>query len=171
MKGVAVVYKASDLVVYGSLGVCTIVEIECKRVDNKLVEYYVLEPVHQPGARYYIPTGNPLAVSKMKAIMNRDEILAMLQDPSLRVSCWIDDENMRKLRYKELIIGADRRALLQMVHTLVMQKDLCAASGKKFHQCDENFLKDAQKLLDCEISIVLGMPQSDVRPYVESIFC
>ena len=163
-------YKASDLVVYGIHGVCTILELESKKVDGKIVEYYVLEPVHHPGTRYYIPTGNPLAVSKMYTIMSKDELDCMLQDSTLRISCWIDDENTRKQRYKELMGGGDRRGLIQTVHTLVMQKDACAISGKKFHQCDENFLKDAQKLLDCEISIVLGIPLCDVKPYMERVF-
>ena len=163
-------YKASDLVVYGIHGVCTVVELECKKVDGKIVEYYVLEPVRQPGARYYIPTGNPLAVSKIYAIMTKDEFDCILSDSELRIPCWIDEENARKQRYKELMGGGDRRGLIQMVHTLVMQKDFCTISGKKFHQCDENFLKEAQKLLDCEISIVLGMPLCDVKPYMESVF-
>ena len=163
-------YKASDLVVYGIHGVCTVLELETKKMDGKLVEYYVLEPVGRPGTRYYVPTGNPLAVSKICAIMTKEELDRILGDSALRESCWIDEENNRKQRYKELLGGPDRGALIQMVHTLVMQKDFCAAAGKKFHQCDENFLRDAQKLLDCEISVVLGMPMCDVKAYMESKF-
>lgn len=163
-------YKASDLVVYGIHGVCTVVELESKNVDGKTAEYYVLEPVYQPGSRYYIPTQNPIAVSKMSAIMSREELNTMLSDPELRSPCWINEENIRKQRYKDLICGGDRRALIQMIHTLVLRKDFCAASGKKFHQCDENFLKDAQKRMDCEISIVLDIPQSDVRAYMDRLF-
>ena len=166
----AVVFKIADLVVYGIHGVCKIADIERKKVDRALVEYYVLEPVLQPGTRYYIPTGNATAVSKMNAILSKAELTALLQDPVLREPCWIDDETQRKQYYKQLLCGADRRALIQMVHTLVLRRGSYEASGKKFRQADSDFLKDAQKLLNGEISVVLSMPLNDVQSYMESLF-
>ena len=34
--------------------------------------------------------------------------------------------------------------------------------------CDENFLRDAKKLLDAEFSLVLGIPENDVGGYIQN---
>ena len=54
-------FQLGDQVLYGIHGVCRIAELEVKRVDRKNVEYFVLVPVVQPAARYYVPTGNAAA--------------------------------------------------------------------------------------------------------------
>jgi CarD family transcriptional regulator len=75
----------------------------------------------------------------------------------VRENVWIEDENRRKLRYRELITAGDRKELLQMVHTLHRHKEELALIGRKFHLCDDNFLHDAEKLLNSEFSRVLGI--------------
>ena len=80
----------------------------------------------------------------------------------------IQDENLRKQRYKEMINAGDRAALIGMIRSLHKHKESQLAAGRKFHLCDENFLRDAQKLLASEFSMVLGIPQSDVAGYIES---
>ncbi len=82
------------------------------------------------------------------------------------MNAWIADESRRKLRYRELLNGSDRGAMISMVRTLHNHRTEQLAAGRKFHQCDENFLRDAEKLLNAEISIVLDIPQSDVGEYV-----
>lgn len=44
--------------VYGIRGVCDIVEVETQLANRKKVEYYVLKPIGQLEARYYVPTQN-----------------------------------------------------------------------------------------------------------------
>lgn len=40
------------------------------------------------------------------------------------------------------------------------------AAGKKFHQCDENFMKDAERVIRSEVSCILGIPQDQVGEYI-----
>lgn len=161
-------YQLEDQVMYGIHGVCRIAELEVKRVDRKNVEYFVLVPVGQPAARYYVPTGNPAALSKLRPLLTRDELLLLLDSDDVRRDVWIPDENRRKLHYRELLSSADRLGLLQMIYTLQMQKEIQAASGRKFHLCDENFLRDAEKVLSSEFSVVLGIPVNQVGEFVEN---
>ena len=51
-------YNRGEQVLYGSHGVCLIIDIEVKSVDRKEITYYALEPLEQPGSRYYIPAHN-----------------------------------------------------------------------------------------------------------------
>ena len=159
-------YQNGDLVVYGIHGVCRIIGREIRAVDRKQIEYYVLEPQDQPGARYFIPTQNQAAVSKLRSLLSSQEISNILQAQNGKADAWIQDENLRKQRYRELINSGDRAALISMVHALHLHKQEQTAAGKKFHLCDENFMRDAQKLLGTEFSLVLNIPQEQVAQYV-----
>jgi CarD family transcriptional regulator len=166
MKGARFVYSIGDRVVYGIHGVCSLIGTEVKTVDRKKVEYYVLEPLDQPCARFYVPTQNLAAVAKMRRPLDRQALELLLDSPEVREDGWITDENQRKLHYRELIGSGDRAALLCMIRTLHLQKKRITESGRKFHLCDDIFLRDAQKLLNAEFSLVLEMPQEQVSGYI-----
>lgn len=160
--------QLGSLVVYGIHGVCTIADVEQRTVDRKKVEYFVLTPKDQPQARFYVPTHNQAALSKLRPLLTREALEALFTSEETYKECWIQDENLRKQRYKEMINAGDRAALISMIRSLHKHKESQLAAGRKFHLCDENFLRDAQKLLASEFSMVLGIPQSDVAGYIES---
>ena len=160
--------QLGDRIVYGIHGVCCVVDIEQRIIDRKKADYYVLEPVDQPGAKFYVPTHNQIAVSKLRPLLTLQELEDLLQSPETHADIWIADENRRKQRYRELINSGDRASLICMIHSLHKHKEAQLSAGRKFHLCDENFLKDAQKLLTSEFSVVLNIPPSDVRAYIES---
>ena len=160
-------YQCAELVFYGSHGVCRIIDIEMRKIDRKMIEYYVLEPVDQSGARFYIPTQNQAAVAKLRPIMTQDKLDALLNSDDAAADAWISDENQRKQLYRELITGGDCAALIRMVHSLHKHKLEQEEKGRKFHLCDENFLRDAQKLLSSEFSLVLNIPQEQVGQYIK----
>jgi CarD family transcriptional regulator len=162
-------YQIGDRVVYGIHGVCQIVGLEERSVDRKNISYFALEPLDQPGTRYYIPSENPSALAKLRYLISAEDLQALLASSEIRESCWIADENQRKQRYRELINSSDRVALLQMINTLHQHKKAQAATGRKFYLCDENFLRDAEKLLNAEFSLVLGIKPSDVGAYILSV--
>lgn len=159
-------FVRGERVVYGCHGVCVVCDIEAKKVNKKTMEYYVLEPVEQPGTRFYVPSRNETAVAKMQPLLSKRELDEILTSGAVKDDTWINDENLRKQRYRELITSMDRVALLSMVHNLYKHKAQQLAAGHKFHICDENFLRDAKKLIDSEISYVLGIPQSEVEDYI-----
>ena len=159
-------HQIGDRVVYGIHGVCTIIGTEERVIDRKRVEYFVLSPIEQQESRYYIPTRNQAAVSKLRKVMSKEELEALLHSDYANRDMWIADENARKQCYRELINSGDRAALISMAHTLHRHKEAQLAAGKKFHLCDENFLKDAEKLLSSEFSLVLGIPKESVGNYI-----
>ena len=159
-------FQIGDRVVYGIHGVCAVTATETRTVDRKKVEYFTLEPLDQPGAKFYVPTQNQAALAKLKPVMSKEELEALIHSDEVRQDAWIADEGQRKLRYRELINGGDRAALLAMVGSLYRHKAQQAAMGRKFHLCDENFLRDAQKLLHSEFSLVLGLEPGQVGEYL-----
>ena len=159
-------FEIGDRVLYSSHGACTIAGIESMRFGKTRGKYYVLQPVDQSDSKYYVPVDNASAVSKLSPLLSRDELMQLLHSDAVRENNWIADESGRKQRYKELINSADRCALLNMIYCLHQQKKAQKDAGKKFHQCDENFLHDAQKLLSSEFAVVLGMEQGSVNDFI-----
>ena len=168
MKGVECVYQQGSRVIYGIHGVCEILGFELQTVGKNKVEYYVLEPVKNPGDRYYVPTQNAAAVAKLKPILTKAELDVLLESPDAGRDTWIDDENQRKQCYRQMINSGDRAALISMVKSLHLHKDAQLAQGRKFHLCDENFLRDAEGLLSAEFALVLNIDPGEVGLYIRN---
>lgn len=161
-------FQAGTYVVYGVHGVCRVVGTEKQLVNRKRTEYLVLEPVAQNESRYYLPTGNPTAMAKLKQILSADELRSLLASGEVRKDCWIKDENHRKQHYRDLVSGGDRVSILQMVYSLYRYREEQVAAGRKFHQSDDNFLRDAERLLSSEISLVLEMSMEEARDFLRT---
>ncbi len=161
-------FASGDRVVYGIHGVCQIRGTELRMIDRKKVEYFVLEPLEQPGASYFVPTQNSAALAKLQPVLTKAQLEALLHSEEASKDTWIPDENLRKQHYRELINSGDRAALICMVRSLHKHKQEQLAAGKKFHLCDENFLRDAEKLLSAEFSLVLGITLSEVGAYIQN---
>lgn len=159
-------YQVGELVMYGVHGVCRIADVEEQTVDRKKVQYLVLEPKDQNSSRYLVPSGNPHAMAKLRPVLSAGELEALLASPEVRENGWIPDENQRKQYYRDIIGSGDRLSLLRMVNTLHAHKLAQQAAGRKVHLCDENFLRDAQRLLSTEFSVVLGIDPGEVADYV-----
>ena len=161
-------YRTGDKLVYGIHGVCSVVDVEEKVVDRKQVSYLVLEPFGQNGSRYLIPTHNSAAMCKLHKILTKDELESLLVSEEVFADGWIADESRRKQTYRELICSGDRTRLLQMVHTLYCHKKRQISAGRRIHLCDDNFLRDAEKLLANEIAFVLEITQENAKNYIRS---
>lgn len=159
--------QVGDRVVYGIHGVCGIVDTQQRIIDRKKAEYYVLEPLDQPGSRFFVPMHNEAALSKMRPLLTVQQLEELLRSPRTQEDVWIADENKRKQQYRAMINTGDRATLICMVRCLNTHKNTQLAAGRKFHQSDEIFLKDAQKILTSEFSLVLNIPASDVAQYIE----
>ena len=161
-------YQVGELLVYGSHGVCRFLKEDRQVVDRKKVTYLVLEPLGQENARFMVPAHNPVAMSKLRKLPQREELEALLDPPEIRNEAWVTDENRRKQLYRELIGSGDRERLLSMMRAVVRHKEAQAAAGRKCHICDDNFLRDAEKLLTVEVSIVMGIDADQAKQYIRS---
>ena len=161
-------YQIGELVVYGMHGVCRVLDLEKQLVDRKQITYLVLEPLNQEGARYLVPTHNQAAMAKIRPMLSAQELDALLNDPLIRADGWIRDENQRKQYYRELITSGDPGKLLQMIHALYRHKETQTQAGRKVHLADDNFLRDAEKLLSSEISVIMNLPPEEARHYLRS---
>lgn len=163
MRGV---FQVQQKVVYGIHGVCIIQQIQEQIIDYQKKLYYVLVPIERSDTQYLIPVDNEMAVQKLRPLLTKEELMHLLSHKSIAEDVWIPEENLRKMRYKELINSGDRPMLLAMVRTLRLHKKRQLEQGRKLHLCDDNFLRDAERLIYAEFSIVLDMSPAEVENYL-----
>ena len=161
-------YQTGDKVIYGMHGVCVVVDLEKRRADGRQVTYLVLEPSGQPGSRYLVPTHNAAAMAKVRPMLSGEALEELLSSGSVKEDAWISDENRRKQYYRELITSCDRQRLAQMICSLYRYRGMQSAAGKRLHMCDENFLRDAEKLLAGEIAVTLSVSSQEALKYLRS---
>ena len=161
-------YQTGDRVIYGMHGVCLVVELEKRQLDGKQVIYLVLEPVGQTGSRFLVPTHNAAAMAKVRPVLGAESLEALLSSDSVREDAWVRDEGQRKQLYRELISSCDRQRLAQMICSLYRCRAALMSAGKKFHLCDENFLRDAEKILAGEIASTLEVSPAEALKYLRN---
>ena len=159
-------YEIGQQVLYGSHGVCTVTGVERMRFGKTKANYYILEPVEKTGAKFFVPVENEITVAKLRRLLTREELLELLHSERVRNYPWIADEGQRKLRFRELIGSGDRMELMVMICALHRHRKEQIAAGRKFHQSDENFLNDAQKLLNAEFAQVFGLEPKNVNAFI-----
>ena len=115
-----------------------------------------------------VPVANEAAMSKLSRLISREELEALLASPGVHTSNWIPDENRRKQSYRELTGSGSRETLMQTVYTLYTHRAAQKAVGKRLHMCDENFLRDAEKVLSSEIETVLGLSTPEALCYLRT---
>ena len=159
-------FQNGEFVVYGAHGVCRVAGVEKQLVNRKRTEFLVLEPITHPESKYFVPTQNPAAISKVHPVLTRGELTALLQSSGIRSDCVIQEENLRKQQYRDLITGGDRVAIVKMIYSLYRYREQQTAAGRKFHQCDDNFLRDAERLISSEIALVMEITADEARSYL-----
>jgi CarD family transcriptional regulator len=156
-------YNVDDVVLYGANGVCRISEITNKKFGSTSIEYYVLKPLCSQSSTLFVPTANEQLVSKMRYVLSAEEINDILSKIEGQPE-WISDKNTRFEFCKEVILSGDLQRLVELVRSLRFHEKAQHRRGKHLHISDERFLKEAEKMVCDEISLVLNMERSQVVP-------
>lgn len=159
-------FGVGDTVVYGTQGVCRIERTESRRVRGEYIDYLVLRPVYDSNSTLFIPKSNEKLTSKMREILSADEIYKIIKELPEKDPIWIDDDNIRKAQYQQMIDEGDRRKIMLIIKTLYRHRIEQEEKGRKLHQADEFILKQAEKLLHDEFALVLDIKPEDVVPFI-----
>ena len=161
-----ITYKEGDIVVYSSEGLCEIDELTEKKFDGKVIGYYVLRSLYNKNSVTYVPMNNEKSLSKMRHILNREEIMSLIAEMPEEVMPWIKNDRDRQKAFKEILIYGDSKDLVRLTRTLYMHREEQMAKGKKLHLSDERVFKEAEKLIYEEISYVMDIPRDQVLNFI-----
>ncbi len=161
-------FKANDLVLYGAQGVCRIQEIATKTVDGQETQYYSLRPVYAPQSSIFVPVDNEKLTGRMRRMLTKAEIQALIDGLPSMETIWIPGETLRKEKYKAILLGGDRLQLCALIKTLYLHRREQQQKSKKLHINDERYLKEAEKVLYSEFALVLDKKPEEIPGYIEA---
>lgn len=161
-----IMVKIGDIVSYGTEGVCRVEDFTERRFGGMTMEYVVLSPIYDENATIFVPVKNEKLMNGLHRLVSVEDIHGMMNVVSEEAESWISDENARKGRYKEILDRNDRQEMLKMMRLLYLRRNRLQEVGKKLHVCDERFLKEAEKLILDEFSLVLKMKRENILPYL-----
>lgn len=157
-------YHVNDYVVYGSTGVCQVVDICRKKFGQTDREYYVLNPVYGNTMQVYIPTDNQSVV--MRRILSKDQLLRLVHlMPDIHDE-WISDDQSRKATFNEALQSGDQKKMIKMIKMIYSRKLELENNGKRLTNTDSETMKAAEKLLYHEFALVFDINPEQVVPFI-----
>ena len=58
-------FQVNDMVLYGTNGVCKVVDIDERDCGGRMVEYYILKPIYAANSTIFVPVNNEKLTSMM----------------------------------------------------------------------------------------------------------
>jgi CarD family transcriptional regulator len=159
-------YKAGDVVLYATYGVCEISEITEKDFNGARFAYYALKPLYYDKCTIFVPVGNEALIAKMRPLLSVEEIYALIKAMPDKDTTWIEDESVRGRNYREIIDGGDRGELARLIKTLYLRQQAQKTKNKNINETDKNFMKDAERILYEEFAHVLKIKREQVLPFI-----
>lgn len=156
-------FCANDKIHYVGSGVCLIQEITVKRIGRNRASYYVLKPLHQQTSVIYVPVDKEELVARMRPILTRDQVRALIDSIDSITPVWYPDVNERKLQFDGLLRSGSCADLICLIKSLFAQRKIRQAEGKLLHVSDETFLREAQRLLYDEFAGVLEKTPKEIE--------
>ena len=159
-------FCVGDKILYGGSGACVIEKIEMIRFGRSREKYYVLRSLFQNNAVIYVPVNNADLVSKMREMPSKDDVDRLIEWMPDADSVWIDDAQARKTCFEQIMRSGTCSDRICLIRTLFLHKRSRLSEGKNLHVSDENFLRDAKKLLCDEFAYPLQLEPSQVLDYM-----
>lgn len=158
-------YQIGETVLYGSEGICKITDIVSRTINKQKRSYYLLtSPANK--IKILVPLDNQLSLSKIRSALTKDEIYKLIKSMPDNETISINDKNIRKKKYNEIIVKGDHKQLVKLIKTLYLKKQELQKQGKKFHLQDDYLLQAAEKMLFQEFSYTLAISPEEVIPFI-----
>lgn len=158
-------YKIKDIVLHSSSGVCQIDDIREETFTEKARTYYVLHPLAEAsGSTLYVPIDSPK--SPLRMLLTEEEIHRSIAESLKENIIWIDNNNMRKAAFNEILRSDSISQIIALIILLHNRKEELTACGRKFSVTDNRILDEAQKRIHQEFSYALSIKEDDVPHYI-----
>lgn len=165
---VSIMFKVGEKVLYSLNGVCEITDITEKYFGNTKIKYYVLKPIYNDKSTLFVPVENKNLVSKMKRLCTKEQIDEILQNISMQSVEWNSNDIARRDEYKNVISRGEIKEILVLLKQIWLRRREQIAKGRKLHISDEMYMREAEKMIKEEMSVVIEVEQEDVIPYIKN---
>lgn len=162
-------FKKEDIIVYGTYGLCAVEDIRNMSFSKIQMSenYYVLKPLKNANSTYYVPVNNEKAVSKLRLPMTKEQIENMLCSAFEKEYEWKENRQLRDDFFNSVLEKGVSAELVSLINCIYMRKETLAQKGKNISATDKNIFSVAEKMLNEELSYVLGTEEEKVSEYIK----
>ncbi len=160
-------YKVGDLILYGTTGVCRVMDIAPQDLSGKGGQqlYYFLKPFYQD-----CMISTPVDSDKVftRPVISREEAEQLIDlIPQMQTRDYSGGA-VRELteRYEAAIRSHNCRDLVELIMSIYAKKQTAQLQKRKFGAVDERFMKRAEDLLYGELGVALGIEKDAVPDYI-----
>jgi CarD family transcriptional regulator len=156
-------FKVNDVVIYGSAGICRIVDIRDEKLGDEVNKYYILKPVFDEKNTFFVPVLNENLTSKIHDILTYDEALEFAKKIRDIEPLWIDNDKERYVTYKTTLDRGSREEIVSVVKALREREASLFRFGKKLRGSDETTMRQGDKIIKNELAFVLNVPANEIE--------
>lgn len=158
-------FAPDDKVIYGSNGVCTMVEITQKDFGGQSRDYYVLRPASFGTSVFYVPVDSQLT-SRIRPVKDAAQLDRLIAACRVTEEEWIPDDRARQAQIKSVMEDGDTPELLHCFKLLMMRQRSLAQCGKKLRAVDERLLHEIETILTDELLLATALAREDAAAYL-----
>lgn len=161
-------FEVGQFVVYGTNGICIVDSIEPMSFAVGMPKelYYVLGQKKNRATQFFVPLKNEKLTSKMRPLMQKEDIEDILMGLADEDVSWNDDRRARAEYFKSILSDGVSSRLLSMITCIYEQKRKLARVSKKLPVTDATILRQAEKLVEEEFGHVLELDPEEVPKYI-----
>lgn len=161
-------YKINDYVSYEGTGICKIVDISTKKINDIEKDYYTLKPVYSNNdLTIYSCVEN--ADKVMRKPIDKEAAIKLIKNITNIEAVWSDDCRIREMEYKEILKSEDFNKIIGMLKGLYIRKQDLSENGKKLAMNDKRNFEIAERLLHEELAIALDIELDEINSYIEAV--
>lgn len=156
-------FKINDYIMYGTTGVCQIMDIKSEQfLTDEPQDYYILNPIYTEHTTIMIPVESQKSVRRLHS---KEEVKTFIEQTLSNELFWIEDVRERNLVFRSMLNKMDCESLITLIRSIYHHKKE-ATTTKKINKNDEDVMKLAKKLLHEEFAMILGIEPEEVNDYI-----
>ncbi len=164
-RGVNILYKINDLVLYSTHGICKVTDITDKNFSDEIKSYYELRPLKDIKLQIHIPVGSTKI--QMFDLMNEKEAIGFLESFKFAEKITFEKNYFVSQNYNKMIAEADRSRTVSTIYSLLLRKKQVTTDGKKLPIQESKALINLQGILYNELALALKKSYAEVEAMIE----
>ena len=154
-------YGKGDYISYGGHGVCRIADIRSMDFGSGKQEYLVIEPIASGSATIYLPSANQTVQTRMRPLLTREEIDAIISSVKNDQMPWTVDRKQRTLQFQQILSRRDTRELLLLAGCLHKRR-----TEKELPTSELEILHKVEGMVEQEFSFTLNVGRAQIGTYI-----
>lgn len=154
-------YQKGDYISYSGHGVCKISDIRAMDFGSGKQDYYIIEPIAAGSATIYLPRDNPKALSRIRPVLTKEEIDAIISSVRDDQIPWPNDRKVRIAQFQQILSRRDTRELLMLascLHKRKTERGLPAGELEMLHK--------VEGMVEQEFSFALNLRREEIGQYI-----